>query len=508
LARIAPCLIALGLCWSSGTAHELRIEHVTVVSPERPKPMRDVTVHIRGERIVSISRRSPPPASHGSEAAEVIDGRGLYLAPGLIDSHVHTGQVHGMTREHEQAHPDIARAAREQNPRSYLYFGFTTLIDLISAPAQIKQWNAHAVHPDIYFCGATPIVDGYPMIWAPKPERYQQFPYLLVQREQEATAPEGIDPAAHTPEAVVSRMKADGAFCVKTFYDRGEQDQWPAPRLDTIRALVKAAHAARMPVFIHTTSTEAQEFALEAGVDIIAHGLWRWNGEADATALTPRVRKALNGVLKDKVGWQPTMQVGYGFRDLFDPRYLLDPRLARVLPAALIEWCRTSEGQWFRDRFASSFLPKPIAETRDAEAQWEWVRAFYGRSLAPLTNATNYMAAHNARLLFATDTPSSPLYTNPPGLNGWMEMHRLIEAGLTPAQVFRAATLANAEALGLGHEIGTVQVGKRANLLLLREDPTRSIQAYDKIVKVVLRGRVLDRSALAANSSANPDGAD
>jgi imidazolonepropionase-like amidohydrolase len=57
------------------------------------------------------------------------------------------------------------------------------------------------------------------------------------------------------------------------------------------------------------------------------------------------------------------------------------------------------------------------------------------------------MAAHNARLLFGTDTPSAPLYTNPPGLNGWMEMHRLIEAGLTPAQVFRAATLTNAAAL-------------------------------------------------------------
>lgn len=470
--------------------------------------MRDVTVYIRDDRIVSISRRSPPHASGGPEVAEVIDGRGLYLAPGLIDSHVHTSQVHGMTPEHEQAHPDIARAAREQNPRSYLYFGFTTLIDLISAPAQIEKWNAHPVHPDIYFCGATPIVDGYPMMWAPKPERYRQFPYLLVQRGQEATAPEGIDPAAHTPEAVVSRMKADGAFCVKTFYDRGEGDQWPVPRLDTIRALVKAAHAARMPVFIHATSTEAQEFALEAGVDIIAHGLWRWSGEPDAIALTPRVRKALDGVLKEKVGWQPTMQVGYGFRDLFDPGYLADPQLARVLPAALIEWYRTREGQRFHDRFASSFLPKPIAETRDAEVQWEWVRTFYRGSLAPLTNATNYMATHDARLLFATDTPSSPLYTNPPGLNGWMEMHRLIEAGLTPAQVFRAATLANAEALGLSHEIGTVQAGKRANLLLLREDPTRSIQAYDEIVKIILRGRVVDRSALAANSSADPDGLD
>ncbi len=85
--------------------------------------------------------------------------------------------------------------------------------------------------------------------------------------------------------------------------------------LDTIRALVKAAHAARMPVFIHATSTEAQEFALEAGVDIIAHGLWRWSGEPDVIALTPEFGR-LWMAAEEKVGWQPTMQVGYGFRDL------------------------------------------------------------------------------------------------------------------------------------------------------------------------------------------------
>ena len=111
------------------------------------------------------------------------------------------------------------------------------------------------------------------------------------------------------------------------------------------------------------------------------------------------------------------------------------------------------------------------------------------------------MAEHNARVLFGTDTPSAPTYANQPGLNGWLEMHRLIDAGLTPARVFRAATLANAEALGLSREIGAVQPGMRANLLLLREDPTQTIEAYDAIVKVILHGQVLDRMELAANST-------
>jgi imidazolonepropionase-like amidohydrolase len=490
----------LGLYSGPVTARELRIENATVVSPERSEPMRNVTVSIRDGRIVSISRRS---SARPARDAQVIDGRGLYLVPGLIDSHVHTSQVHGMTPQHEAAHPDIARAAREQNPRSYLYFGFTTLIDLISEPEAIKRWNAQPEHPDLYFCGATPIVDGYPMVWAPKPERYTQFPYLIVQRGEEATAPAGIEPLAHTPEAVIARMKDDGASCVKTFYERGDAGQWPTPRLDTIRALVAAAHKAQLPVLIHATSTEAQEFAVHAGADIIAHGLWSWSGEPAATELTPRVTNALNLIVKAQAGWQPTMQVTYGFRDLFDPDYLSDPQLARVLPPTLIAWYRTPAGQWFHDTVARS-LPADVVQSGDAVARWQSVQVFYAGTLARAAKVTRYLARHNARLLFGTDTPSSPLYTNPPGLNGWREMTRLVEAGVTPAQIFRAATLANAQALRLDNEIGTVQVGKRANLLLLRRDPTQSIQAYDEIVKVILNGRALDRSALAASTSAGP----
>ena len=48
---------------------------------------------------------------------------------------------------------------------------------------------------------------------------------------------------------------------------------------------------------------------------------------------------------------------------------------------------------------------------------------------------------------------------------------------MTPLQVLRAATQSNAEILGLGKELGTVQPGKRANLLLLRSDPTQSVDA-------------------------------
>ena len=74
----------------------------------------------------------------------------------------------------------------------------------------------------------------------------------------------------------------------------------------------------------------------------------------------------------------------------------------------------------------------------------------------------------------------------------------MAEAGMTPLQVLRAATQSNAEILGLGRELGTVQPGKRANLLLLRSDPTQSVDAYGSIAKVILHGKVIDTADLSA----------
>jgi hypothetical protein len=103
----------------------------------------------------------------------------------LIDSHVHLGEIPGMRADQEQAHPDIAKAAREQIPRSYLHFGFTTVVDLNSTPQAIGEFTAHAVHPDTYFCGAASLIDGYPTTFVPKPMRYQ-MPYFLVGAGQRA----------------------------------------------------------------------------------------------------------------------------------------------------------------------------------------------------------------------------------------------------------------------------------------------------------------------------------
>ena len=479
-------------------AADLQIEHVTIVSPERAAPITDARVRVHDGRIVDI-QRAGSAAGQPRKGAEVIDGSGLFLAPGLIDSHVHLGEIPGMTPDQEAAHPDIAKAARDQIPRSYLLYGFTTLIDLISTPQGVARWKSHGVVPDMYFCGGAALMDGYSMNYAPKPQRYQGWPYMLI--ESGTQAPDGIDPAMHTPQAVVSRMKSDGAICVKTFFERGfgEDRNLPVPKLDTIRALVKAAHNAGMPVLMHANSDEAHKFGVDAGVDVLAHGMWNWNLEHSTTSeITPGIKRILDGELKNNVGVQPTIQVLYGIKELFSTSYLSDPQLSRVFPSNLIDWYRSPEGQWFHQSLSQEM--KFPADASPAQQELDLNERFVS-VVDRVLHTTAYLAARHGRILFGTDTPSAPTFANPPGLNGWLEMHRLLDAGETPAQIFVSATLTNARALKLDREIGTVQVGKRANLLLLRQDPTQTIDAYAGIAKVILNGRVLDPLDLTANSA-------
>jgi imidazolonepropionase-like amidohydrolase len=489
-------LVLAGALPGALLAADLQIEHVTIVSPERGTLMRDALVRVHDGRIVAISTATGATVQPSRDTI-AMDGSGLFLAPGLIDSHVHLGDIPGMTPEQEAQHPDIARAARDQIPRSYLLYGFTTLIDLISTPQGMARWKSYDIAPDVYFCGGAALMDGYPMNYAPKPQRYQGWPYVLI--EPDTQAPDGIDPAMHTPQAVVSRMKADGAICVKTFFERGFGGvrNLAVPKLETIREVVKAAHAASIPVLMHANSDEAQRFGLDAGVDIMAHGLWNLYLERSTTSeVTPGVKKILDEELARNVGLQPTMQVLYGLRDVMGTSFLSDPRLPHVLPSNLIDWYRSPEGQWFHVAVSQDIkLPADTSPSQLEHAANERFASVIDRG----KHVTAYVVARHGRILFGTDTPSAPTYANPPGLNGWLEMQRLIEAGETPAQIFKSATLTNARALKLDRDIGTVQVGKRANLLLLRMDPTQTIDAYTGIVKVILNGRLLDPSELGAN---------
>jgi imidazolonepropionase-like amidohydrolase len=103
------------------------------------------------------------------------------------------------------------------------------------------------------------------------------------------------------------------------------------------------------------------------------------------------------------------------------------------------------------------------------------------------------MLQDHVPLVLRSDTPGVHGFGNPPGLNGRLEMQNWADAGASLSLILRAATLGNASALGLGHELGSIEAGKRADLLLIQENPLTNVSAYDSIETIFLNGQPIAR---------------
>jgi imidazolonepropionase-like amidohydrolase len=100
------------------------------------------------------------------------------------------------------------------------------------------------------------------------------------------------------------------------------------------------------------------------------------------------------------------------------------------------------------------------------------------------------------QLVVGTDALGAPLIT--PGSSLHRELALLHDAGLRPYEVLRAATAAPAAFLGKADEFGTIQVGQRADLLLLEQDPLASLATLREPLAVMVRGHWLAREQLDA----------
>src|SRR5580704_14354 len=337
------------------------ITNVTIVSPEALNHVVKGSVLIEGERIIRVERK---PNAKRPAGATVVDGDGQFLIPGLIDSHVHLASVPGMGFDQRGVNPQMVKAYYKQLPRSYLYYGYTTVVDLmVIDPTVLKDFRESPQHPDVYDCGQALVeANGYPMAFAPAEVRFKLFSNFLYDPQQAASIPAEYKPEDHTPAADVARVKASGGICVKTFYERGfgRDRNLPVMGADVAAAIRKDATEYRLILMMHANSFEAQRFAVNADVDVIAHGMWNWGDLDTKTELPDEIKQLLDRIVDKRIGYQATFQVLEGLRAYFEPEYLKTAAISKVVPGTMLAWFNTPEGRGFKKELVDDDTPDAV----------------------------------------------------------------------------------------------------------------------------------------------------
>ncbi|MEO8505418.1 MAG: amidohydrolase family protein [Acidobacteriota bacterium] len=248
--------------------------------------------------------------------------------------------------------------------------------------------------------------------------------------------------------AHLRRMQAVGAFSVKSYNQ---------PRRDERQQIIAAARELHMMVVPEGGSLFPHNMTmLIDGHTGVEHSLPLAHIYKDVTELWSQT----------KVGYTPTLGVAYG--GIFGENY----------------WYQHTK-VW-EDPRLSKFVPRQILDSRSRR-----------RTMAPEEEYNHFDAARNAKQLAdAGVRVNLGAHGQREGLAAHWELQMLTQGGMTPMQALRVATLNGAQYLGLDHDLGSLEPGKLADVIVLDEDPLLDIHNSREVHYTILNGRVYDAATL------------
>jgi imidazolonepropionase-like amidohydrolase len=413
-------------------------------------PVTNAVTVVRGDRILCAGAAGECAVPHG---ARVIEARGQYLIPGLIDSHVHLLFLTGGS----------AGEALGLDLRDLLAQGVTTVRDMGNSPvALLSRVSGFEATPRVYamqlVAGRRFFFNGFRAVQTDRGVVYRQAPALTMQSL-------GWTPIQYNrgddPEAVVAAARQAGAMGLKLY-----------AQLDSVsvRLLTDAAHRAGMPVWGHAWLQPAN-VADEStgGMDGVVHAAGLAGelftaeerdtlvNDGDLQAATARVATAVSA---------------------HDPRILatLDSMAAR--------------GTMFEptlDATRHSLLAYDARRRHVPSVQEAYVRAAaeFGVEIA------REAVRRGVRISAGSDHVAYGPVGERASLFG--ELRLLVDSvALTPTAALLAATRDAALAIGgqAGRQIGTIEAGRYADLVLLSKDPLADIDHLDSVELVMRGGRI------------------
>ncbi|MBC8647378.1 MAG: amidohydrolase family protein, partial [Thermoanaerobaculia bacterium] len=426
----------------------------TLVDGTGAPPVPGATVVIRAGKIVCAGKNCDVPAG-----VTVVDTRGSWITPGLVDAHVHfsqTGWADGRpdafdVRDRYPYEKVVAGLAA--NPerwfRSQLCSGTTAVFDVGGYAWTIDlEEKAGEDSRAPHVAAAGPLLSTLDF-WLNLPAE-RQFMFL-----------ENPDSA----RAGVRYLKERGADAVKVWYivtpQRAVEDSAPS-----VLAAGEAAKAQGLPLIVHATGLAEAKVALRAGAKLLVHGV----SDQPVDEEFIRLARAAGTI------YCPTLSVLSGYLRLAEA---VRDRKAPTLDDP--NGCVDAATRAKLEETARLAAPENAAANIERQrARLENVERFGSANLKAL-------AAAGIPIAMGTDA-GNPLTLHGPSV--YAEMEAMQGAGMTPMQVLVASTRGGSRAMGREKEIGTIEKDKVADLLVVAGDPTVDI-AHLRQVRYVVRGGVV-----------------
>jgi imidazolonepropionase-like amidohydrolase len=457
----AAALLSLCVSWpASARAADDRVvvlAGATVVDGNGGAPMSDAVVVLRGDRIEAVG---PQPSVRVPKGARVIDVKGKWITPGLVDAHVHFFQSGGLyTRpdaiDLRSAVPyaeDLAgsKSRLDETFARYLASGITTVVD-VGGP----EWNfdvrARAAASD----KAPRVAVAGPLIATESTEP---------QKRLDLGDPPIVSAANAEEAAAMARGLLPSRPDLIKIWGIGSGPEGARRLRDITAAVVAVAKPAGIRTAVHATDLEQARAAVEGGAEVLVHSV-------DDAPVDDAFVAALKG--RDIV-LVTTAVVFEGYRETLSGEPELSPIERRLGDASVIATL-------------SEIPPELVARLKgkmpDATPQIQ-------------ANAVKLVAG-GVRVAAGTDAGNIGTLHGP-ALHRELEL--LVAGGLTPSQALTAATRDAAHVYAAAPDIGLVAPGYRADLLVLYADPTKSTAALARIAQVWSRGRAHDPATLVAPS--------
>lgn len=327
------------------TSNGVLIENPTIISANSNGIIENYKGYVVTDNSKIIYAGKDKPVVKGTY--KTINGKGKFVIPGLIDSHVHLNNIAGINFRQRKANKALVKDYFERLPKNFLYFGYTTLIDVDNyAPKAMNRLKAVKLRPEIYTCGRKlQIMDDFTITMEelPKNERYK-LPFLHDKYNTNVSYPDSLNLEKHSASNIVSGISEEGNICVKTLYEdasSGLPQFWELPSKQIIKDVVAEAHKDNLKVIMHATSFEGQQFATKTGVDIIAHAMWNWTAnpkEYTSTQLPETHKQLLLDIAEKQIGYQPTIRTILAEKDILDNEFKNDEILKNLYSTNYLNW--------------------------------------------------------------------------------------------------------------------------------------------------------------------------